>query len=162
MMRKTYFIIAILVAASMSAFAQASKEQTKKVTEDELVRYATAIDSINEMSAEVRLKLAEIVKENPDISASRYNELSKIANDDEKLAAANATPREIEVVKHVADVKAEETAKINETYQALAKEYVTAPVFNKVKKALAEEPEVKAKYDSLIVELGKDNPHDKK
>jgi predicted nucleic acid-binding Zn-ribbon protein len=132
--------------------------QDTKVTDDELVRYATAIDSINEMSADVRTKLADMVKENPGITASRYNELSKIAGDEAKLAEAKATPEEIAVLKEVAEKKAEETARINETYQTLAKEYVTAPVFNKVKKALAEEPEVKARYDSLITELGKDNP----
>lgn len=160
MIRKTYFTVAIALTASLSAFAQESKQEPKKVTDDELIRYATAIDSINELSASVRMKLAEMVKENPDITAARYNELSKIANDDAKLAAANATPKEIEIVKHVADVKAQETAKINETYQTLAKEYVTAPVFNKVKKALAEEPEVKEKYDSLMTEMAKDDPRD--
>jgi len=161
MIRKIYLTITALLMAGIS-FAQQTKQEPKKVSDEELIRYATAMDSINEMSANVRIKLSEIVKENHDITPSRYNELSKIANDDAKLAAANATPKEIEVIKHVADVKAEETAKINETYQTLAKEYVTPPVFNKVKKALAEEPEVKVKYDSLMTEMAKDDPKDKK
>jgi hypothetical protein len=157
MTRKTYLIAVIVTMTGITSFAQ----EKKVVTDDELIRYATAIDSINEMSASVRIKLSEMVKENPDITPARYNELSKIANDDTKLAAANATPKEIEAIRQVAEVKAEETARINETYQSLAKEYVTPPVFNKVKKALAEEPEVKVKYDSLITEMSKDNPDNK-
>jgi hypothetical protein len=155
--RKTYLIAVILMVTGITVLAQEKKE----VTDDELIRYATAMDSINEMSASVRIKLAEMVKENPDITPSRYNELSKIAGDDAKLAAANATPKEIEVIRQVAEVKAEETARINETYQALAKEYVTPPVFNKVKKALIEEPGVKVRYDSLITEMSKDNPENR-
>ena len=148
----------VLFVASVAVFAQ----EEKKVTDEELFRYATVIDSVNEMSASVRLKLEEMVKESPDISPSRYNELSKIAGDEGKLAAAHATPQEIELLKHVAEVKAEETAKINVTYQTMAKEYVTPPVFNKVKKALTEEPEVKMKYDSLLTEMSKDNPRTNK
>lgn len=155
--RKTYLIAVILMVTGITVLAQEKKE----VTDDELIRYATAMDSINEMSASVRIKLAEMVKENPDITPSRYNELSKIAGDDAKLAAANATPKEIEVIRQVAEVKAEETARINETYQALAKEYVTPTVFNKVKKALIEEPGVKVRYDSLITEMSKDNPENR-
>ena len=132
--------------------------QDSEVTEEELIRYATAIDSINEMSASVRMMLSDLVKDSPGITPTRYNELSKIANDEAKLAQAKATPEEIAVLKEVADKKAEETARINETYQTLAKEYVTPPVFNKVKKALAEEPELKVRYDSLITEMSKDNP----
>jgi hypothetical protein len=150
----------IIFAGTLALFTQIDLHaQDAKVTDEELVRYVTAIDSINEMSAEVRTKLAEIVKDNPDITAARYNELSKIADDEAKLAEAKATPEELAVLKEVADMKAEETARINETYQTLAKEYVTAPVFNKVKKALAQEPEIKMRYDSLLTEMSKDNPH---
>jgi hypothetical protein len=146
------FICAAL-ATGLQTYAQEAK-----VTDEELVRYATAVDSINEMSASVKNKLSEMVKDNPDITPARYNELSKIADDDAKLAEAKATPKEIAAVREVAEVKAQETARITETYQSLAKEYVTPPVFNKVKKALAEEPELKVRYDSLLTEMSKDNP----
>lgn len=153
LMRKMIFTVAVVCIAGLHAFAQDTK-----VTDEELVKYATALDSINEMSAVVKIKLSEMVKDSPGITPARYNELSKFANDEAKLAAANATPEEIAVLKDVAEMKAEETARINETYQTLAKEYVTAPVFNKVKKALAQEPELKVRYDSLMTEMSKDNP----
>jgi hypothetical protein len=152
-MKRIIFICAAMVATGLQTFAQETK-----VTDEELVRYATAVDSINEMSASVKMRLSEMVKDNPEITPARYNELSKIVGDDAKLAEAKATPEEIAAVKKVAEVKAEETKRINETYQSLAKEYVTAPVFNKVKRALAAEPELKVKYDSLITEMSKDNP----
>jgi hypothetical protein len=153
-MNKTIIIAAIALLGLTTAKAQ----DQKKVTDDELLRYAVTMDSINEMSASFRNVIADMVKESKVITAARYNELSKIADDEAKLATAKATPEEIAFLKEVADKKAAETAHINETYQALAKEYVTPPVFNKVKKALAEEPELKTKYDSLITEMSKDNP----
>jgi hypothetical protein len=151
-MKRTFFTIVIALAAF------AAQAQEAKVNDEELMRYAVTMDSINEMSAAFRVTIEEMVKNSEAITPSRYNELSKVANDDAKLAEAKATPEEIAFVKEVAAKKAEETAKINETYQTLAKEYVTAAVFNKVKKALAEEPELKTRYDSLITEMSKDNP----
>ena len=148
--------IVTLVVATLT-FSQLYGQDVK-VTDEELMKYAVTMDSINEMSASVRNMIADMVKESNTITAARYNELSKIASDEARLAEAKATPEEIAFLKEVADRKAAETARINETYQLLAKEYVTAPVFNKVKKALAQEPELKTRYDSLMTEMGRDNP----
>lgn len=134
--------------------------QQSAVTDEELTKYATVMDSVNAMSASARNALADMIKENGSISATRFNELSDIADDSTKLAAANVTPEEIAFLKELDAKKEEETARINEAFQSMAKEYVTVPVFNKVKKALETEPELKMKYDSLIAELGKDNPTD--
>jgi hypothetical protein len=152
-MNKTF---ATVVIAALT-FSQLHGQDVK-VTDEELIKYAVTMDSINEMSASVRNMIADMVKESNTITVARYNELSKISSDSVKLAEAKATPEEIAFLKEVADRKAEETARINETYQLLAKEYVTAPVFNKVKKALEQEPELKTRYDSLMTEMGRDNP----
>ena len=146
----------IIVIATL-AFCQLYGQDVK-VSDEELLKYAVTMDSINEMSASVRNMIADMVKESKTITAARYNELSKIASDEARLTEAKATPEEIAFLKEVADRKAEEMAKINETYQLLAKEYVTAPVFNKVKKALSQEPELKTRYDSLMTEMSRDNP----
>jgi ABC-type ATPase with predicted acetyltransferase domain len=146
---------------SVSALAQDPKPKDPKATpvsDLELLKYAEVMDTVNEMSASVRVLLADMVKSDTSMNAARYNDLSKIINDDAKLAEAKATPEEIEFVKEVAAKKDEETARINATYQSLAKEYVTVPVFNKVKKALSADPVLKTRYDSLMVELGKDDP----
>lgn len=145
------------MAACLSLSVVAQDDKTK-VSDEELMKYATLMDSVNEMSASVRVELSEMVKNDTTMNAARYNDLSKIINDDAKLAEAKATPEEIAFVKSVAAKKQEETAKINAAYQELAKDYVTVPVFNKVKKALAADPLLKTRYDSLMVELGKDDP----
>jgi hypothetical protein len=83
--------------------------------------------------------------------------LFKVINDEAKLMEANATLDEIRFVKDVIAKREEGTAKIKETYQALAKEYVGATAFNKVKKALASDADLKTKYQSIMDELAKDN-----
>jgi hypothetical protein len=166
---KTTLIYIAAVLFSVPIFAQDPKTKEPKakdpktaaatpVTDQELMKYAELMDTVNEMSAAVRDVLADMVVQNDSIDGARFNELSKIIDDDAKLAEAKATPAEIEFIKKVAAKKEEETARINATYQSLAKEYVTVPVFNKVKKALGADPVLKTRYDSLMVELGKDDP----
>lgn len=135
----------------------AALAQETTVSDEELTKYATAMDSINEMSADVKIMITNMVNGNT-MTATRYNEISKIISDQTKLAEAKATPEEITFVKEVAAKRDEETAKINLAFQSLAKDYVGAATYNKVKKALASDPELKVKYDSLMTEMAKDNP----
>jgi hypothetical protein len=156
-------ILSILFAGALAmtqALAQTNNARNNNlaVSDEELMKYATATDSVNEMLANVRLDLTDMIKESNVMSGARYNELSKIVDDPSKLATVQATPEEIAFVKQVNTKRDEEMARVNTTYQALAKEYVTGTTFNKVKKALANDPKVKKRYDSLMVELAKDDP----
>jgi len=154
-------ILPILFAGTLAmthTFAQSTNAASLAVSDEELMKYATATDSVNEMLANVRIDLTEMVKSGNVMNGARYNELSKIVDDPAKLSAAQATPEEIAFVKQVNAKRDEEMAKVNTKYQALAKEYVTGATFNKVKKALANDPKVKHRYDSLMVLLGKDDP----
>lgn len=173
---KTYHIFAILFFISMSVsqtFAQTAPKTTKPkssqskpadgtqslaVTDAELLKYATATDSVNEMLANVRIELTQMVSSSNVMTGERYNELSKIANDPAKLQAANATPDEVAFLKQVNTTRDAKMDSVNSAYQKIAKEYVTGATFNKVKKALTTDTDLKKRYDSLMVELSKDDP----
>ena len=155
-MRAKFFLISVFSLITISSvFAQ---DAAVIVSDEELTKYATAMDSINEMSASLRLFITDKVKNGKVMTAARYNEVSKIINDETKLTEAKATPEEIAFVKEVAAKRDEESSKINQAFQSLAKEYVGVATFNKVKKALTTDAELKGKYDSLLAELAKDNP----
>jgi predicted nucleic acid-binding Zn-ribbon protein len=153
-MKASFFLIFSFILVAVAPVAA----QDAAVTDDELKRYATAMDSINEMTAALKARITDMVRNGKVITGSRYNELSKIVADEAKLAEAKATEDEIAFVKQVAATREEETAKINSAFQNLAKEYVGAAVYNKVKKALASDAQLKEKYDALMSELAKDNP----
>jgi ABC-type ATPase with predicted acetyltransferase domain len=152
-MKATFFLI--FSGLLMTGIAHA---QDAAVTDDELKRYATAMDSVNELTASLKTLITDMVRSSKVMTGARYNELSKIIADEAKLAEAKATEEEIAFVKQVAAKRDEETAKINQAFQTLAKDFVGAAVYNKVKKALASDAALKEKYDALMSELAKDNP----
>jgi hypothetical protein len=156
-MKSTFLTgIFFLTLASAPLFAQ-DAQSAAAVTDDELKKYAVAMDSINEMQTELSGEIKDMVKENKAVPVARYNELYKIIGDEAKLFEAQATPEEIKFVKEVVARREEGTAKIKETYQVLAKDYVGVASFNKVKKALTTDESLKTKYQSMMDELAKDN-----
>ena len=148
------FILFLMIMTTSVVNAQQS---TDAVTDEELKKYAIAMDSIDNMKKDLMEEISELVKNNEKITAARYNELSKVINDETKLAEAKATPEEIAAIKEVLSKKDEGTAKIQSTFQSLAKDYVGAATYNKVRKALAEDADLKAKYDAIIAELNKED-----
>lgn len=149
-MMKIKVLFLFLMTSMMSTMAIA---QDDAITDEDLKKYAVAMDSIENMKGHLIETITEMVKGNEEVSASRYNELSKIIDDETKLAEAEATEVEIEFVKSVAAKKEEETAKINEAFQSLAVDYIGAKTYNAVKKALKEDEEIMAKYKSLTEAL---------
>ncbi|MDH4092294.1 MAG: hypothetical protein OEV74_07630 [Cyclobacteriaceae bacterium] len=144
-------IAAFFVLLSNTLFAQ------EEITDEEIRKYAVTMDSINNMKASLLDDISVMVKSNEDMTNERYNELSKIIDDNDKLAEAKATPEEIAFIKEVAAKKKQGTAKISKTFQTMAKEYVGAATYNKVKKALKTDADVKSRYQAVMDELEKDN-----
>jgi hypothetical protein len=151
-------IVAVFGALIITTSAFPQNTSNLAVSDDELLKYATAMDSVSTMQASVRQELGDMIQSKGVMDVQRYNALNKIIDDTAQLETAKATPEEVAFVKEVAEKQKEEVNKIKNTYQALAKDYVTPKVFNKVKKAVETDPKVKKRYDSLMVELKKDNP----
>lgn len=131
-----------------------AQTESGAITDDELEKYAVTMDSVNDMKASLLKDIEAMVKDNEKMTNARYNELSKIKDDEAALAKAKATPEEIAFIKEVAAKKEEGTTKIQETFQSMAKEYVGASAFNKIKKALPTDPELQKRYQSQMDKLG--------
>jgi hypothetical protein len=137
-----------------SAPSESAQTESGAITDDELEKYAVTMDSVNDMKASLLKDLEAMVKDNEKMTNARYNELSKIKDDQAALTKAKATPEEVAFLKEVAAKKEEGTARIQETFQSMAKEYVGATAFNKIKKALPTDPELKKRYQSQMDKLG--------
>jgi hypothetical protein len=149
---KLFRFLAPVVLITVMNVAQA-QTSAKAFTDEDLKKYAITMDSVKGMQLTLNAIITEMVQKNTVMSVPRYNELFKIADDQAKLAEAKATPEELQFVKDVADKRKEEMARINATYQGLAKDYVGVSKFNAIKKSLESDEAVKAKYESITKEV---------
>lgn len=152
-----FFAVQTMQAQSETSQSESATSAQTEITDQELEKYAVTMDSINDMKESLLEDLSEMVKDSEAITNARYNELSKIIDDEAALTKAKATPEEISFVKEVAAKKEEGTAKIQETFQSMAKDYVGASSYNKIKEALTSDQELQKRYQSQLEKLGADN-----
>ena len=155
-MKKFLFLFS-LVCLGLFNTVQA---QDEVVSDEELDRYVVMMDSINGMRKHLLSEIKDAVNNNENVSNSRYNELSKILDDEEKLKAANATEVEINFIQEIQKKKEDGTTLISETFKTLAKDYVGASSYNKIRRALKGDPSVKSRYDSKMAELASDEENE--
>jgi hypothetical protein len=156
-------VMFVNVANAQSTTKPATKSTTKTsskttassgaISDEDLRKYAVAMDSVKGMQLTLNDIIAEMVQRNTVMPVQRYNELFKVADDQAKLAEKKATPEEVAFLKECADKRAEEMVRVNATYQALVKEYVGVKTFNTIKKSLASDETLKAKYDAISKEI---------
>jgi len=155
---KNYMIVFALflgiqtIQAQDSAQTPAPQNESATISDEELKKYAITRDSIDDMKETLMKDLTAMVQ-NGKIKVARYNELSKIIGNEAELAKANATPEEIAFVKEVAAKREEGTAKIQTMLQTMAKDYVGTTSYNKIKKALTTDPDVKKRYEAQLNEI---------
>jgi hypothetical protein len=156
---KNYIILFALfvgvqaMQAQNSAPAGNAQNQSATISDDELKKYAITRDSIDDMKETLMKELTAMVQTNSKVKVARYNELSKIIGNEAELTKANATPEEIAFVKEVAAKREQGTAKIQEMLQTMAKDYVGTTSYNRIKKALATDPEVQKRYQAHLQKL---------
>lgn len=147
-------ITKILIPCFFLFAALGSKAQTSTAISDEdLKKYAVTMDSVEGMQETLRQIVAETVQKNDVITVERYNQLFKITADEAKLKEANATAEEISFLKQVEDLRTVNIARINATYQALAKDYVGLKAFNAIRKSLESDKALKARYETVSKDL---------
>ena len=140
----------LFLFAAMGAKAQTSTE----ISDEDLQKYAVTMDSVKAMQTTLQEIVAETVRANTVMSVNRYNDLFKFTNDEAKLKEANATPEEIAFLKQIDDLRKVNIEWINETYQAMVKEYVGVKPFNAIHKSLKSDQELKARYEDISKKEG--------
>lgn len=147
-------IVKILMVVIAIAIVQMSKAQTEEtITDEDLQKYALTMDSVKGMQQTLVDIVSENVQKNTVMSVKRYNELFKIVDDPAKLTAAKATDNEIAFVREIAALRQYNVDRINEAYQALAKDYVGVRTFNAIRKGLESDSQLKARYEAISKDI---------
>lgn len=158
MKRLLNLLLVGLLVALTSNQVMAQEEETE-ITDEELRRYAVTMDSVERMKKNIVSWMTIQVEENEEITGARFNELSAVIGDSIKLAEANATAEEIAFINMIKEEKDKMTADINTTFKTMAIDYIGegGRTYNKIKKALRSNSDVKARYDAILVEVEKEN-----
>lgn len=123
------------------------------ITDEDLHKYAVVMDSVESMKESLLSSISSKIKSNGKMKISRYNQLSKAVDDEAKLKELKATPEEIAFVKEVSTMKQEGAAKISETVESLANDYVGTAKYNKIKGSLDIDTAMRTRYEKVRTEM---------
>ena len=153
---KKIFLVVMTTILSGVAFAQVDSTSQSGISDEDLKKYAVTMDSINGMKQTLLSEISNMVKSNESMTNARYNDLNKAGEDQAKLTELKATPEEIAFMKQVDEAKNSGAAKISETFQTLAKDYVGVETYNKVKNSLATDSALKERYTAILNKIETD------
>jgi uncharacterized protein YktA (UPF0223 family) len=132
--------------------------QDTDITDDELKLYATVMAKIDGMKSEMKTKYNALIKDEPSMNGGRrFKELKTAKGDEAKLAAISATEEEITVYNKIQVEYASMTTDFKAAYPSIIKDELGAGVYNKIKKALKTDSELKSKYEEVVITLQKEN-----
>lgn len=152
---KTLFVSAFLMLSfiSVSVFAQ---EESEVVTDEEIEKFAIMEDSVMAFYEKKNEELVEMIRNNEVIEgAGRYNEIKAAWDNEEKMAEIEITDEEKGAYEAILAFMGSLGDEVRELKIGLIKndDLLGVATFNKVNKAMKENPEVKEKVESLQAEL---------
>lgn len=145
-MRRKFILILSLTCITLLAGAQ----KRDSINNEDLERYAIMMDSVQSVQKKISNRTIELARGNSKITPARYTALLPLADDQKKLTEAKATPDEIAYVKKALAIRTEDGLRLSNTFQELMNGYVGFDTFNRVKAAVASDPNVKRRYDLLM------------
>ncbi|MFY0652223.1 MAG: hypothetical protein JXQ96_09330 [Cyclobacteriaceae bacterium] len=149
-MRKCLMIIGVLVAIFVSQHSSVAQEV--EITDEELTTYAAGMNKIDSIKTDMSEKYKQMIKDEAALKG-RFNDMKKAYGNDDKLAEINATDEEIAAYEKIQVTYEEMKANLKETSVEIIKGDIGAGIYNKVKKALKTDTELKAKYEEILKSL---------
>jgi len=133
--------------------------QEEEITDDELMRYAKVMDTVQYLSGNIKNFISESVSNSEDITGARYNELYKIIENEEKLNELSATEAEIKFITSLNSKTDSMKNAVNDLFKSMAVDYIGdgGRVYNKIKKALKSDADVKQRYDAILEKVKEEN-----
>ena len=153
---KFIWVLTFVVALSVqSAFAQDAAEET--VTDEELTQYATVMNKIDSMKADLQDQYNEVIKSNELMDGGRrFMEIKKAWGNEEKLAEAKVTEEEKAAYQGILTKYDSMVAEFKEVYPTIIKDELGAALYNKVSQQLKKDKELEAKYNELLASMKED------
>jgi hypothetical protein len=155
---KRLFVLAILLAGLLNLNAYAQTEGAAsgdEITEEELEKFAAMEDSVMAFYEQKNEELVDMIKNNETIEgAGRYNEIKAAWGNEEKMEEINVTEEEKAAYQEILDFMESLAKEVTELKRGIImdKELLGAATYNKINKAMKEDPEVKERVESKIAE----------
>ena len=140
-----------LILFSIVFSALAVQAQDAEITDEEIEKYVSVMAQIDTLKAEMKVNTSELVKGNELMDKGRvFNAIKKANGDSVAIAALEVSAEQLTAYEEINAQIEEMKAEFKTNYTALIKDDLGAGTYNKVKKALKSDDDVKSRYDEAV------------
>ena len=122
-----------------------------EISDDDIANYVRVMAQIDTMKVEMKIKTNDLVKGNELMDKGRvFNAIKKTKGDSTELAALDITAEQLTAYEDINTQIDQMTAEFKTSYTSLIKDDLGAGVYNKIKKGLKSDDELKERYNQAI------------
>ena len=149
-MKRTVGMFVIGILMGFSAMAQDT------FTDEELTKYATVMKWAEDEKAKMGAEVSEAVKANEALSGTAFNKLRK-AQKAGDVNSTDATAEEVAAFMEIHNQTETRKAEFTEVYKEKIKSNIGAGLYNRLRKALKSDEEVKTRYQAILDGLSEES-----
>ncbi len=139
------WVMVLLVAGIGSAQAQ------DEISDEDIANYVRVMAQIDSMKVDMKTKTNDLVKNNELMDKGRvFNAIKKTKGDSVQIAALEVTPEQLAAYEEINMQIDQMTADFKSNYTSLIKDDLGAGVYNKIKKGLKSDDDLKARYQAAV------------
>lgn len=157
MLVKTVKVFSLFLVAGMLGMGSAMAQSDAEISDEDLKSYIMVMDSVDQLRTQLSEDVSEMIKSHELMDGGRAYSKIKAANGDaEKLEEEGISEEQIEAYEELQEQVTEMQAELNSTFSDMVKEHVGIAEYNKIRKGLSADEELKARYEALAAEMNDD------
>ncbi len=151
-MNKSIFFYLSLMLTLVISFNASAQEEEEEITEEEIRLFAWMEDTVAYYKEVQETVISENINAS-EVLKGMYNDIKQAYPDSVKLVEIGATAEQITAYEDIVKFTEERIESIRQLKIDLIKEEVTVKAYNKIRKAMKTDPELKAKVDEYMAEF---------
>lgn len=154
MLVKTFKVFSLFLIAGLLGIGSAMAQSDAEVSDEDLKSYIMVMDSVDQLRTQLSEDVSEMIKSHELMDGGRAYSKIKAANGDaEKLEEEGVSEEQVEAYEELQEQVSEMQAELNSTFSEMVKEHVGVANYNKIRKGLNSDEELKARYETLAAEM---------
>lgn len=157
MLVKTVKLFSLFFIAGLLGMGSAMAQNETEVSDEDLRSYIMVMDSVDQLRAQLSENVSEMIKNHELMDGGRaYSKIKAADGDAEKLEEEEITEEQIEAYEELQEQINEMQAELNSTFSEMVKEHVGVSEYNKIRKGLRNDEELKERYEALAAEINEE------
>lgn len=131
-----------LIAAAFFGLVSFGKVAAQEITNEDLYKYAVVMETQDMFKAELSTQVTDYINEQDPEIKNRYNALAG--------GEAPANDQEKQFMDNVKKMQSERTGEFSDAFKTMIKRVLGAQTYGAVKKGIANDADVKQRYNSIV------------